>query len=170
MATHGKFVIFRMPDDPTKISETDIDDKIEVEGDAEIPDDKTKLVMFKPVMSRFKTSNPAPFSETNTKPDTGFEGTKYEVHLLVVEEDGTASGSIERLRDWFRETNKLRGKYKHGRFGIRNDYRPELNLTPNNEAGYKLVHVEIDQDLNINSLISIFLILEFSGDPSNLGT
>lgn len=166
MAVHGNVSLFRMPvnADSTTNENSILTDKIEMEGDAEIPDNTCKFKTFKPIMSRFKTSNPAPFSEMIVKPDTGYSGTQYQLNVLFDERAGR-SLAITKFRDWLAESNTVRGKFRHGRIGVRNNYRPEFDLTPNNGSGYKLVYFELFQDLAVNYLIPGLAILEHGGEP-----
>ncbi len=162
----GKIAIFRMTD-TTDREATITADKIEMVGGV-TPDNRTEVISFTPVMTRTPAEVPAPFLDEARKPDTGFAGNRYTLQLFFDESLGTAA-SIEKLRDWFINSNSIKAKFKNGRFGIRNDYRPEFDLVPNNDAGYKLVHFEIMQDLAIPTLFRGTVILEFSGDPARLG-
>ena len=166
MATHGKLVIFRMTD-TTDTEDTITDDKVEFDGDAQVPDEKSGVISFAPVLSRTQTENPAPFQEISRKPDTGFAGIRYTLQLFFDESDGEAEG-IQRIRNWYREENAT-SDFREGLFGIRNDYRPEFDLTPSSNAGYKLIHFELNQELLHSKLVRATLILEFSGDPAKLG-
>lgn len=161
MVTHGKFSIYRM----TEIADTEdtiLTDKIEFDGDAMVPDGRTGIVSFRPIISRTQTQNPAPFLEIARKPDTGFEGVRYAITVLFDESAGRA-GAIAKLSEWLQSPNSIRGKFKEGRFGIRNDYRPEFNLLPDNNQGYKIVNFDLTQDLTIQSLFKGVIILELSG-------
>ena len=167
MVERGKLTIFRMTD--TTDTENNISaDKVEFDGDAQIPDSRSGTVSFSPVMSRTPTENPAPFQEIARKPDTGFSGNRYTLQVFFDEEFGK-SLAIAKIRDWHSEENAIKGKFKEGRFGIRNDYRPEYDLTPNNDAGYKLIHFETTQELVFHKMVRGTIVLEFSGDPSQLG-
>ena len=168
MATHGKLVLYRMTD-TVDTEDTINTDKVEFDSDATIPDGRSGLVSFTPILSRTPTENPAPFLETARKPDTGFAGNRYTFQIFFDESDGNRAGAIEKLRDFEVQANFIKGKFKEGRIGVRNDYRPEFNLTPDNTAGYKLVSFEITQELLHHTLIRGTIILEFSGDPSRLG-
>ena len=167
MVERGKLAIFRMTN--TTDTESNISaDKVEFDEGAMIPDSRSGIVSFSPVMSRTPTENPAPFQEIARKPDTGFGGNRYTIQVFFDEEFGNSS-AIAKIRDWHSEENAIKGKFKEGRFGIRNDYRPEYNLTPNNDAGYKLIHFETSQELLHRTMVRGTIILEFSGDPLQLG-
>lgn len=171
---HGRVCLWRSTEaDDTELTvDADID-LLEIEGDARTPDDRTWYVSCKDVMSRIDTRNPAPFAENTPRPDTGFDGLRIEMSLMFDErarfighatKDTPAKG-IGLLRNWFREDNSIRGKFRHGRIGMRNDYRPEFNLKPDNYGGYKLVHLEIDHDLDVPYYIRATIILQYAGAP-----
>lgn len=164
----GKFVIFRMTNSGDRENNISTD-KVEFDGDAQVPDGKSGLVSFSPVISRNPTENPAPFQQVARKPDTGFSGNRYTLHVVFDESDGNSAGAIAKIRDWMSEDNFVRSTFREGRFGIRNDYRPEFNLTPNNDAGYKLLHFETSQDLLHHTIVRGVIILEFSGSADRLG-
>ena len=165
MVIHGKFAIFRCTE--AGDNEDNVIDKIEFEGTASLPDNQSKLVSFNTLMSRTETQNAVPFQEIARKPDTGFSGTRYTIRAFFDESLDEARG-IETLVNWYSEPNAIAQLYRNGRFGIRNDYRPEMDLTPNNDAGYKLVHLDIAQDLKVSRVVLATIILEFSGDPGRL--
>lgn len=166
MAVNGKLCIFRMTN-TTDTENTITADKLEFDEGALIPDAKAGIQSFNPSMSRFQTDNPIPYQNKTNKPDTGFSGTRYQLNIFFNESDGLAGG-VNILKKWYKEDNAITKKFRHGRFGIRNDYRPEFNLIPDNTAGYKLVHYDLFQDLAINHLVPGVIILEFSGDASKL--
>lgn len=165
MPINGDFAIFRCTN--AGDTETTLTDKIEFEGDAAIPDANSKVVATDIIMSRTETQNSSPFQEMARKPDTGFSGNRYTIRAFFDESAETAA-AIARLIQWYTESNSTIQIFKNGRFGIRNNYRPEFNLTPNNDAGYKLVHLEITQEQRTPRLILATIILEFSGTPSRL--
>lgn len=162
----GKFVIFRVTDEND--DEDNVTDKIEFDGDASVPDGKGGLISFNPVMSRTPTENPAPFQQVSRKPDTGFGGNRYTINVVFDESDGNRAGGIAKLRDWLAEDNAS-SVFREGRFGIRNDYRPEFNLTPRNDAGYKLIHFDTSQELVYRTITHAVIILEFSGSAGRVG-
>lgn len=165
------FVIYRAESDNQ--AHTAVNDKIIAETS------QTKLVRFRPILTRFSTDNPSPFEDETFKPDTGFSGNRYEIHLMFDESLGTTNarlaGGITTLRNWFRERNTQRQDLRYGRIGIYNNYRPEFNLKPRADsgstkgAGFKLLHFEINQEMEYLTLPLAFLILEFSGNPTHLG-
>ena len=163
----GKFAIFRMTNS-TDTEDSITEDKIEFDSGAQVPDARSGIISFTPVMSRTQTENPAPFLQVARRPDTGFSGMRYTINVLFDETGGTAGG-IAKLRDWMSEDNFVRATFNEGRFGIRNDYRPEFNIKPDNTAGYKLVHFETSQELLHHKIVKAVIILEFSGAAERLG-
>ena len=165
MATHGKLVIFRMSD-TTDTEDNITADKVEFDDDAVIPDGRSGVVSFNPIISRTSTENPAPFEEFARKPDTGFAGNRYTLNVFFDESDGNRAEAIEKIKEWITQENSEKGKFKEGRFGIRNDYRPEFNLTPDNTKGYKILTFDINQDLLHHTIVRATIVLELSGVPS----
>lgn len=180
---HGEFCMFWMPSKERSAgvpwTEAYINDayKIEAEGDAQAPDAYTGFSSVHPVMSRFRTANAAPYSEESKKPDTGFSGLRLEIRLLLRETTLRTEGNekvaiksrvVKRLGRWFSEPNHLRGAFREGRIGIRIDTRPEYNLVPTIDSGYKLTHFEVMHELKFDPTPTIFLILEHSGKPTAL--
>ena len=172
-------------DDETWI---DIANLVEMEGTAINPDGRTKFVSMRQVTRRFDTTNPAPYEEATARPDTGYHGTTLELKLLFLEQDRVQDrGStfrpsnqryrpdfagehnlargIATLRNWQREDNSVRGKYRNGRVGFRCDYRPEFNLIPNNEGGYKVVSFETFTSLQTPYWTEGYLVIQYSGYP-----
>ena len=161
---------------------------VEMEGTASNPDPRTKFISIKQKTMRFDTTDPAPFEEATARPDTGYHGTTIELALVFFEDDRVqdrgsafrpASGrfrpdfagrvnlaqGIARLRNWQREDQSVRGSFRNGRFGFRCDYRPEFNLIPNNQGGYKIVSFETFSSLEIPWKTEAFLVLQYSGYP-----
>ena len=140
------------------------------------PDNRTKYVSMHPAGGRFDSRNPAPFAENTPRPDTGYSGTMIKLNLLFEELERVPSaadewdnraGGIARIIDWSRRDNSVRGKFKHGRIGFRNDYRPELNTRPDNFGGFKLAHYEFDSESKENYYTRMQVILQYSGAPGN---
>ena len=194
MAVHGEFCMFWMPSKEKSAgvewTETLIHDdyKIEAGEGAEAPNVKNSvadkdsfigIASIKPMISRFRTANPAPYSEESKKPDTGFSGIRLEVRLLMREvqiytpqgqtsKETIRTRLISRLGRWFSEPNHLRGAFREGRIGVRIDARPEFNLVPKIDSGYKLTHFEVMHELKYAPTPTAYLILEHSGNPREL--
>ena len=182
---HGRVCLFRFDADALATDDERhvpaVGNILEIEGDAELPDGNTWYTSCKGAMSRIDTRNPAPFAENTPRPDTGFDGLRVEMNLLFDERErkigrtgnplsdtpdkNNMAKGLALLRDWFREDNSIRGKYRHGRIGMRNDYRPEFNVVPDNYGGYKLVHLETDHDLDVPYYIRTTIILQYAGAP-----
>ena len=113
-------------------------------------------------MSRTDATIGAPYDERARKPDTGYKGTRYIFDVYFDEYNGP-SPAVDRLTEWYVEGNTERGKFKDGRIGIRNNYRPKLNVTPLYESGYKFVLFELLHDLKYKSEAHARIILEYSG-------
>ena len=175
---YGRVCLFRLDstaedgDDETRVSD---DGLVEMEGNAEHPDGNTWYKSANFTMTRIDVRNAAPFAENTPRPDTGFDGTRIEMQIEFSERErviGHATKdvpnrakAIARLRDWFREDNSIRNKYRHGRIGIRNDYRPEFNLIPDNFGGYKLAQFSMPHDLTVAYHIPATIILQYAGAP-----
>ena len=176
-ARYGRVCLFRLAGDAMpNDDETWVDDDnlIEMEGTARHPDGRTWYKSMNTKMTRIDTRNPAPFAENTPRPDTGFDGTRLTLEIEFSERTrviGSATdaanraAAIARLRDWHREDNSVRGRYRHGRIGIRNDYRPEFNLKPDNYGGYKLASFEMPHDLIVAYHIPATIILQYAGAP-----
>ena len=168
MVVHGDFAMYWMPDDAAPETNEDIvSDKIEFSGDAEVPDERSGIKSVNIDIRRRKPQQDNAFEENVVRQDGGFEGNTYTVHAVFDENTGTAEG-IERLRSWLGQSNAVRGKFQHGRIGIRNNYRPEFNLLPNNDAGFKLQDVRITQEIGL-ARADVTIVLEFSGTPTRFG-
>ena len=167
MTIKGYFSLFWMTE-TTDTEDTITTNKIEFDGDANTPDNKSGLISFRTTPKKTDTSNPAPFQEIARKPDTGFSGLRYILNVYFDEQIGQAK-AIATLRDWSIVDNTIPQKFREGRIGLRNNYRPEFNLTPDNTAGFKIISFDIDQNIAFNSVVKGIIILEFSGDPLKLG-
>ena len=166
MAVNGDVSFYRLA--AANDTESSVSDKVEFEGTASLPDNRSGIVSFDPVLGRHKPENPLPHANKADKPDTGFAGDTYTFELVFDEETGRA-GAIAKFRDWLAGDQTVDGIFDEGSIGVRNNYRPEYNLHPNNNAGYKVVSFSIHQNLALQNFVYGTLILEFSGDPARLG-
>ena len=168
MVTRGDISLYWMPDIPeTNTSEDNISDKIEFNGDAEIPDSRSGTLSTEINVRRRRPKLDNAFEENVIKQDGGFEGSTYTINAIFDESTGTAL-ALARLRNWLGRSNVVRGHFKHGRIGIRNNYRPEFNLIPNNDAGFKLQDVRLKLPSN-EARVDATIVLEFSGTPTRFG-
>lgn len=173
--TAGSFVIFRCTeagDNEDRFSGIDEGDagysadKVEFNGDAAEPDAKSWVSSLRPVLGRTPTENPAPFLEIVRKPDTGFGAARYALDMLFDRSAGIPDG-YSRIKTWITEAGAIAGKFRNGRFGIRDDYLG-VSLTPDNDAGFKLASFEPVLDMRFRDYIRATLTVEFSGDVSQL--
>ena len=163
MVVQGDISLFRMPADATSsTTETNITDKVEFGGNAGTPDGRAACDTFRIMSGRAQTKLDVPYTDDVRKPDTGFTGDTYILYVQFDERLGIAGG-IDRLRSWIREPNFIRGKFRHGRIGVRNNFRPEFNLTPNNDRGYKIVNMTLDQEVQY-PFTRYEIVLELAGD------
>ena len=182
----GHVCLFRLAGDAQANDDetwVDNDSLVEIEGDAEQPDAYTKFVAMKQTTRRFDTTNPAPYEEATARPDTGYHGTMLELTFVFLETaraqiqnlrgetqpdftgQSNRAGAIARLRDWEREDNSIRGKFRNGRIGFRCDYRPEFNLRPDNQGGYKIISFETFSNLEVPWQTTGHLVIQYSGYP-----
>ncbi len=166
MAVNGVVVFYRLT--AANQTESTVTDKVEFEGNAITPDNRSGVVSFVPALGRHKPENPLPHANRADKPDTGFSGDLYTFEVVFDEESGTAQ-AIAKFRDWLAEDQTVDGIYDEGSIGVRNNYRPEFDLVPNNDAGYKVVNFTIHQNLTLQNFVYATIVLEFSGDPKRLG-
>ena len=166
MVTHGKITLFRMT--ASDDTEDSLDDKIEFDGNAMVPDNRSGIMNFRPSIKRRNPDNPLPHANETDKQDTGYSGNTYSFTAYFYEGVGRAGG-IAKLRDWIIEDQTIDTLFDNGRIGIRNDFRPEFNLTPNNDSGYKIILLEPLQDLGLHTRVVVSIVLEHSGDPTRFG-
>lgn len=168
----GRVALYRIPeeDHPDPLAswnEATIDerDKVNIDAPSNSWDPTVGLITHKYVMSRWNTSNAAPYSEESKKPDVGFSGIRMELKLLFNEMDVERSKAVNTLGRWFIEANTVPGKFREGRIGVRNNYRSEFNLLPIYSSGWKVAHFEIFTEMLYHNLPTGFLILIHSGVP-----
>jgi len=142
-------------------------DKVEFSGDAVTPDAKSRIISLDPVLGRTPTENPAPFQEIARKPDTGFGGARYVASVWFDRSGGIPQG-LSRIASWATEPNAISGKYRNGRFGIRDDFLGILDLVPDNSAGFKIESFSPHYRTRNPDVITAEITLEFSGDAALL--
>ena len=72
MVTHGKITLFRMT--ASDDTEDSLDDKIEFDGNAMVPDNRSGIMNFRPSIKRRNPDNPLPHANETDKQDTGYSG------------------------------------------------------------------------------------------------
>ena len=135
----------------------------------QMPDKKSGIISTSCMMSRTQTDNAAPIQEESRKPDTGFQGLRITIQAVFDESDRKYALGLAILKRWMTEDNFVRGLYPNGRFGFRNDFQPEFNITPTVDAGLKLVRVNSTLDNMYFQLRTIEIILEQSGAADKIG-
>lgn len=119
-------------------------------------------------LTRRKTDNPQPFANLLNKPDTGSAGIMVTANLLF-DEGASVNASIATLRNWSIQDNRIKTLYPFGRIGMVSTKRPEFTLRPNNQAGYKIIDLDITTDFDAQGRTKVSIQLEFAGDPVRLG-
>ena len=134
------------------------------------PDEHTKLISFQPMVGRFRSRNPAPFSDATVKQDVGFEGIRFILTILFNEQGLTTGHALgkDTLFRWSIQRSTIRADYPHGTIGMRNDWSPEFNIQPSNKAGLKITSYQYLQEIGMPYLTRGEITLEFSGDPNEV--
>lgn len=148
-----------------------VDSDPRVPSDIPAPDRNTKLIGFNPMVGRFRSRNPAPFSDATVKQDVGFEGIRFNLTILFDEQglrDKVYAGGKYTLRRWSMERATIRELYPHGTIGMRNDWSPEFNITPSATAGLKVTSYQYTQEIGMPYLVQGEVAIEFSGDPNTV--
>ena len=160
-STSGKVCIFRLTNS-TDTTEAEIDtDKVELDEGSTV--NPARLISCNWGISRSQTDNDAPDQEIGRHPDVGFRGARVTLVLYF----NPAVSALNKITQWMTEEGRVAGLYREGRFGLRNDYSPHLNLTPENFRGYKLLNFDAEVDIMYGYTRGT-LVLEFSGNPNVL--
>ena len=142
--------------------------RIEFDGDGDTPDARSHISNYKVIMSLVTQENPNPNTNNpNSLQDTGLAIVEYELTGYFDEKDGTASG-IAYCRNWLREA-KTSASLPFGIFGIRNDVKPEFDLTPSADEGLILEHFECNEDYEFLGRVPFVIKLRYNGDITALG-
>jgi len=170
--------LFRMSESLTNIN-TAIDDDADnanliqistyLDGE-ELPRTQfTSLVSYTIHDTRTQTMNPLPFEDEARKPDTGFSGTRYTLELMFYDlQSAGLHPDITKIRTWMREP-QINDDFHEGLIGIRNDFERNYNLVPVEGAGFRIIDFHLQHVLKTPTIKHGTLVLEFSGDPSNIG-
>jgi len=131
------------------------------DDDRKFPDKTTVLQDVTFSVDRTQTDNPAPHQEEVKKPDTGFAGMTYTLRLMFM--SGTVG--LDMLRKWTVDSNRVRRKFRHGRFGIKfdnNRISSGFDVHPSNNKGLKISRFEVPWNPNNSSVVGT-LVMELSG-------
>ena len=134
------------------------------------------LMSNKGNVSRYRTDNTAPYAEATEKPDAGLSKVHGEYYLTFKEFTLDSSGNVERsselakLLDWSLARNTVNNVFGVGRFGVKNDWRPEMDFLPTLTAGYKISFFEYYQNLAHADVIPGILHLDYSGKGADLAS
>jgi len=126
------------------------------------------IISFKPIGDKRRTDVGNPFQSSSTKPDTGIAVTQYQLDMIVSEKLADSSAVAKFFKFYFDE-NSIRGLFR-GRIGIRLDkfQGGSFDIIPNSVAGFKIIHVEAQDDLVWGGFIPVSITLEFIGNPIGL--
>ena len=158
MAINGELCIYWLT--ALADNENNVNDKVEFDGGV-IPDNRGGVIEFSIETNRTQTQNSSPFTDAAKKPDTGFGGTRYSLELYFNEDEGVAGG-LATLKRWANTQNDVRGVFRDGRIGIRNNWRPEFDLQPEADKGYKIASFRVKQMLKTPRIVMATLVLELS--------
>lgn len=168
MAENGTASIFRVT--TSGQTETLVTDKVDMGSGAVTPDAKTHLVRMKPRMQIIETENPNPGSQdAPTRQDVGNAPLIVDIWGYFKEQSGDAL-AITTFRNWMKSPKIIKNLFQKGRFGLRNNIRPEFDCTPDNTGGYQLVVFETDERYDFLGIVPFYCQLKFYGDFDRLGT
>ncbi len=127
------------------------------------------VISFRPVGDNRRTDVPNPSQRSSSKPDTGIAGTVYQLDMIV-NEKLSDSKAYAKLFKYYLEDNVVRGIFSKGRIGLRNDkfQGGSFDIIPTNTTGFKILHVEAEDDVLWGGFIPISIQLEFGGNPATL--
>lgn len=167
MAINGTHSIFRLTNN-TLTTETQVSDKVEFDGDAAVPDGKSKIISIRPIMQMIDNDNPVPGSEDAPgSQDVGNAPAYIEIKGYFDETGGQALGPTT-FRNWMRNAKKVKTHYPYGRFGFRSNDRDEFDAVCDSTGGYQLVHFEMEDVVDV-SQPKFMARLKFVGDFTLLG-
>lgn len=169
----GNICIYRLNNTGETESSGGIE-KIEFDGNAGSPDDKSHISNYKVIMSLVTQENPNPDTNNpNSLQDTGLAIVEYEITgFFDSTASGTAAAGIAQFRDWLREPKTLKsgsGNLPFGRFSIRNDSKAQFNVVATSARGLILEHFDVDEDYEYTGRALFTCKLRYNGDISGLG-
>lgn len=172
MAINGNICLFRLTSGGGT-TETAVTDKIEFDtsatnGASTQPDARSHVDTFNVILTLVTQENPVPdTNDPSGLQDTGLATVQYELTGFFDGKGGTA-GAVEDFRDWL--TNpKTDTAYPFGRFGIRNDQRPEYDVVPTSARGLLLEHFETTDVYEFTGKTGFTVRLRYNGAISGLG-
>lgn len=167
MAINGEISIFRFTTSGT--TETATSDKVEFNGDAIIPDEKSFIQTIKPIMSLVGQENDTPDSNNPSLLDeTGLAFVGLEIVGYFKGNESLRPFAINTLRNWM-QADKTNSDFPFGRFGIRNDIDGDFDLVPTATEGYILEYFDVVYDYT-NRDYKFLIKLRFNGDITSLPT
>lgn len=168
MAINGTVSIYRLTTSGLN-TETLVSDKVEFDGTHLIPDAKSFILGMHAPFNAIDTDNPRPGQQDPVKAqDTGNQPLVITISGYFDEKAGDALG-IASFRNWMRTAKIIKTDYPFGRHGLRNNIRPEFNLTPDATAGYKIINFETDETYAFLGFVPFQCKLRFDGDFTRLG-
>ena len=169
MATKGEACIFWCSNTGDTENTLANSEKVEFGIGAVAPDGKTGIIQITNMINKHQPQDDEPYASSTRKKDTGFNGAEIMLEIFFDEDAIGTAQAIARLRKWIAESNSVPIKFPHNRIGIRNDYRPEWNLTPSATAGYKITAFKTTTNLEHQNQTIGSLTLTFSGDGTEIG-
>jgi len=179
MAVDGNISVYRFTTDGQTETALATGEKVEFDtsasnGAATTPDARSHVDRFRVTMEKIHTEQPIPGSNDPINiQDTGLGVVVITLTGFFDETTGTAA-AIDDIATWMVQANQNVALFK-GRFGFRNDDRPEWNATPDGDPkstarGYNLITFEIGEiNMDFPSLIPFTLVLQYNGDITQLG-
>lgn len=131
--------------------------------------DAAGVIQFHGDVAPRRTDVPAPLNQSTAVPDTGLTPPTLTIGIKFNENVGETLNNMEgRLLLWGLQDKTVRGVFPFGRFGIRNNKKPWFNFTPNAQAGWKIVDVDMDDIIQWNGMVDMVVTLQFGGQTSLL--
>jgi len=165
--TAGDVTIYRIVDPTVHLDEDSAESKIELDGNAAVPDGTGLFESQTTSGRRRRTDIENAFANDTNKPDTGSAGLFIEINFLI--DESLAESLIPAiLNKWDAEGTSTEAMPK-GQLGLRNNKRTAFNLKPASNSGFKMVEFDIFDDEKAGILVPGRILLEHAGDQSVLG-
>lgn len=106
----------------------------------------------------------------NQVQDMGLDGIDYQLTATFKNSSSTSSThQLAILRDWMNEA-KINSTFQQGRYGVRMDNMPQMNVTPSSTYGLSLAGVKFVHDpVRGGQVMQAIIVLRFGGDPTGIG-